>query len=62
MLEVVKVINVGVKYTDKKGKAHTQVNYYLVVNNQYIAIRPSFKEGYGKLDLVCRVVCNGSEK
>lgn len=59
MLEIVKVINSGTKYTDKKGREHTQINYYVVVNNQFIAIRPAFKEGYGKLDLVCRVVKNG---
>lgn len=61
MIEVVKVVNSGVKYTDKKGKEHTQINYYLVVNNQYIAFRPAFKEGYGKLDLIARVVKNGSK-
>lgn len=60
MLEVVKVINENEKYVDKKGKEHIQVNYYLVVNDNYIAIRPSFAQGYGKLDLIARVVRNGN--
>lgn len=58
-LKVVKVINESEKYTDKKGKSHVRTNYYLVVNGNYIAIRPSFSEGYGKLDLVANVVRNG---
>ena len=58
-LEVVKVINESEKYTDKKGKEHVQTNYYVVVNGNFIAIRPSFKEGYSKLDLVAKVVRNG---
>lgn len=57
--KVVKVINESERYTDKKGKEHVQTNYYLVVNNNYIAIRPSFKDGYNKLDLIAEVVRNG---
>ena len=58
-LKVVKVINESEKYTDKKGKEHVRTNYYLVVNGNYIAIRPSFAEGYAKLDLIAIVVKNG---
>lgn len=58
-LKVVKVINLDEKYTDKKGKEHVKTNYYLVVNGNYIAVRPSFKDGYAKLDLVAEVVRNG---
>ena len=58
-IEVVKVINESEKYVDKKGKEHVQTNYYLVVNNNYIAIRPSFKDGYARLDLIANCVKNG---
>lgn len=58
-LRVVKVINEGSVYTDNKGKEHVRTNYYLVINGQYLAFRPSFSDGYGKLDLIAEVVKNG---
>lgn len=61
-LEIVKVVNSGVKYKSKKGKEYTQVNYYIVVNGNYIAIRPAFALGYKQLDLLARVVKNGSKE
>lgn len=59
-LKLVKVVSDDT-YTDKKGYEHKKINYYLVVNGQYIAIRPSFHEGYGKLDLVANVVKHGNK-
>lgn len=58
-IKVVKVIREGETYTDKNGKEHTLTNYYVVVNGNYIAIRPSFKDGYNRLDLIAEVVRNG---
>lgn len=55
---IVKVISKDT-YKDSKGREHQKTNYYLVVNEQYVAIRPSFADGYGKLDLVAEVVRNG---
>lgn len=61
-LEIVKIINLDKKYEDKKGKQHACVNYYLVIGNTYVAIRPAFSKGYTQLDLVARVVKNGSTR
>ena len=57
-IEVVKVINVGDTYTAKNGKKYTNINYYLVVNGTWVAIRPSFSGGYKTLDVISRVVKN----
>ena len=46
-MKLVKLINKDKKYTDKKGVQHFSINYYLVLdNNKWVAIRPSFKQGY----------------
>ena len=50
-LKVVCVIN-G-EYVDKKGKTRLSKNYYLIFNNHYIAIKPSFESGYRALELIC---------
>lgn len=60
-LKVVKVINLDKKYLDSAGKEHTSVNYYLVINNCYVAIRPSFSKGYTQLDTIAEIVKNGSK-
>lgn len=41
------------KYVDKNGKERLSKNYYLVFNGHYIAIKPSFNQGYKSLELVC---------
>lgn len=61
-IKVVKIVNKGKTYIDEKGKERTNVNYYLVINNCYVAIRPSFSKGYAQLDTIAEVVINGSEK
>ena len=59
-MKLVKLINKGKKYTDKKGREHVSVNYYLVLdNNKWVAIRPSFKQGYAFLEAVSEVIKNG---
>lgn len=59
-MKLVKIINKDKKYSDKKGNMHVSTNYYLVLdNNKWVAIRPSFKNGYLFLDAVCEVVKNG---
>lgn len=58
-IKIVKVIHLDEKYKDVSGREHTQTNYYVVINGQYVAIRPSFKDGYSRLDLVADVVRNG---
>lgn len=58
-LEIVKVVNVSKTYTAKNGKTYTNVNYYVVFNGTWVAIRPSFKGGYKALDLMARRVVNG---
>lgn len=57
-LRIVKVINMGETYVDKNGKEHIATNYYVVCNDNYIAVRPSFKDGYRQLDLIANVVKN----
>ena len=60
-MKLVKLINKDKKYIDKNGKQHISVNYYLVLdNNKWVAIRPSFKQGYAFLDAVSEVVKNGN--
>lgn len=61
-VKVVKIVNKGKTYIDEKGKERTSVNYYLVINNCYVAIRPSFSKGYTQLDTIAEVIVNGSEK
>lgn len=39
-------------YVDKENKTKTGVNYYLVVNGNWIAIKPSFTSDYKKLQMV----------
>lgn len=52
-LKIVKIVDkTKEKYVAKNGKEYTSVNYYVVFNGTYIAIRPTFKDGYTKLDLV----------
>lgn len=59
-MKLVKLVNKDKKYTDKQGKQHVSVNYYLVLdNNKWVAIRPSFKQGYSFLDAIAEVVKNG---
>lgn len=60
-LKVVKVINLDKVYTDKDGKQHTSVNYYLVNGECWIPIRPSFAKGYGQLDVLADVVRQGGK-
>lgn len=50
-LKVVCVVN-GT-YRDKKGVERLSKNYYLVFNNKYISIKPSFDNGYRALELIC---------
>lgn len=57
-IEIVKVVNVGDTYTAKNGKQYTNINYYLVVNGTWVAIRPSFSGGYKTLDVIARKVTN----
>lgn len=61
-IKVVKIVNLDKTYEDEKGKTHASVNYYLVINDTYVAIRPSFSKGYTQLDLVATVVKNGKSK
>ena len=62
-MKLVKIINSDKKYTDKNGKTHVSVNYYVVLdNNKWVAIRPSFKQGYSFLDAVSEVIKNGNNK
>lgn len=58
-IKIIKVVNKSKTYQDKNGKSHPQVNYYIVVNNSWIAFRPSFSKGYTQLDLVCETRVNG---
>lgn len=58
-LKVIKIVNKGKTYLDKKGKEHCQINYYLVINNTWVPIRPSFSKGYTQLDLVAERRVNG---
>lgn len=58
-LRIVKRVNKDKVYVDEKGKERCSVNYYLVVNGNYIAIRPSFHKGYYMLDTIAEVVKNG---
>lgn len=61
-LKVEKVVNLDRKYKDKEGKEHTSVNYYLMINNSRVAIRPCFSKGYVQLDLVCETIINGKSE
>ena len=61
-LKVVKVINTEKKYVDNNGKERVSCNYYLVVNGNYVAIRPSFAKGYISLDTIAEVIKNGKSK
>lgn len=46
----------GDTYVDKNGKERPNVNYYIVVNDTWVPIRPSFSQGYSTLDLICEKV------
>lgn len=61
-LRVIKRVNLNEKYEDKQGKSHCSVDYYLSINNQWVAIRPAFSKGYTQLDMVALVVKNGSKE
>lgn len=59
-MKVVKVVDTEKKYQDKSGKERSSVNYYIVADNgKWIAIRPSFGNGYVMLDVICESVKNG---
>lgn len=60
--KVVKRIDYNNIYKDKKGKERPSIDYYLVINGNYVAIRPCFAKGYVALDLVSEVVKNGSKE
>lgn len=55
-IKVVKIVDKTKKYKAKNGKEYTSVNYYVVVNDKYIAIRPSFKDGYTQLDVIAEEI------
>lgn len=59
-LKVVTIIN-G-KYKDKNGVERLSKNFYLVFNNKYIAIKPSFDNGYRALELISSEVINKEAK
>ena len=42
----------GKTYVGKNGKEYPSVSYYVVVGNTWVAIRPSFKEGYYQLSKI----------
>lgn len=47
------VVDTGETYKGKDGKDHKQINYYLELQNGgWIAIKPSFVEGYRELNLI----------
>lgn len=58
-LNLVKIVDKDKTYTDKNGKQHCSVNYYVVVDQTYIAVRPCFSKGYTQLDMVCETRING---
>lgn len=58
-IELVKVVNKDKKYLSSDGKERVSVNYYVVCNGTYIAVRPSFSKGYYQLDMFCKKVVNG---
>lgn len=58
-LKVVKIVNLDKKYKDASGKERTSVNYYLVINGNFVAIRPAFAKGYTQLDTICETIKNG---
>lgn len=60
-IKLVKVVNKGKTYLDKNGKERTDVNYYVVFNGVYIAIKPCFSKGYSQLDMFAEKVINGSK-
>lgn len=60
-IEVVKVVDKNKTYKAKNGKVYTNVNYYIVFNGTWVAIRPSFKGGYSSLDMISRKIVNGAE-
>lgn len=58
-MELVKIINTDRKYKAKNGKEYVSCNYYLVINGNYVAIRPCFKKSYYALDVVATLIKNG---
>lgn len=42
----------GKTYVAKNGKEYPSVSYYVVVGSTWVAIRPSFKEGYYQLSKI----------
>lgn len=59
-MKLVKVIK-DKTYKAKDGKEYKAENYYLVHNDNWICIRPSFAKDYFKLGLLCEVIKNGKE-
>ena len=50
MLKFMKLLKKLVKYTNDKGEEKSTYNFYLVFDNgSKIAIKPTFKEDFGKL-------------
>lgn len=45
-------LDTGTTYVAKNGKEYPNVNFYVVVGKKWVAIRPSFKEGYYQLSLI----------
>ena len=60
-LKLVKILNKGKKYLDKNGRERTEVNYYLVANGVYIAVKPCFSKGYVQFDMLSELIVNGSK-
>lgn len=55
-LRIVKKVHKNEKYVAKNGKEYTNVNYYLVIGNSWLAFKPSFSKGYILLDSVAEVL------
>lgn len=48
-------------YKDKKGKERISKNFYLVFNDKYCSIKPSFANGYQFLELFSEKVEDDKE-
>lgn len=58
-MKLVKVVNKDKKYLASNGKEYTQCNYYIVLdNNQWLAVKPCFKNEYAKFDTICEIIIN----
>lgn len=54
-VEIVKII-LDKSYTDKQGKIRNYVNFYVVVADKWIAVRPSFVKDFAALDAIAKVL------